>query len=140
MTDTATLNLSYGHVEVEFAVDGGVTLYTYGPRGGYNASLETAFPEPLVALLEQVVTAAGERGLIQDIYTQALPNTDRRLVARPGMNGAGSAQLHTSRPELRNWHRDTVGARLVELPVRDLPAVIALLRERLPKPPSLRLV
>lgn len=136
----AELQLSYGHLEVEVAADGGVTLDTYGPRGGYNATFETPFAAQLVALLEQVVAAVGQRASIDGIYTQPLPNTDRRLVARPGMRGNDSAQLHTSRPDLGNWHRDTVGAPLLELPVSDLPAVVALLRELLPEPPSLRLV
>ena len=138
MTDT-TLSMSYGHLEVEIAPDGGVTLHTYGPRGGYNARFETPFPAHLIELLEHVVAAAVEASCIDGIHTHPLPNSDRRLVARPGRRGEHSVQLHTSRGG-PNWHRDTVGAPLLELPLSDLPAVIALLRDLLPSPPALRLL
>ncbi len=136
----ATLRLSYGHLEVEAIADGGVTLNTYGPRGGYNAEFETPFPAQLIELLEHVAAASVEASRIDGVHTWPLPNSDRRLVARPGWRGDRSVQLHTSRGPSPNWHRDTVGAPLLELPLSDLPAVSALLRDLLPSPPALRLL
>lgn len=136
----ATLRLSYGHLEVEAAADGGVSLTTYGPRGGYNAEFETPFPAQLIELLEHVAAASAEASRIDGIHTWPLPNSDRRLVARAGWRGNRSVQLHTSRGPSPSWHRDSVGAPLLELPLSDLQAVIAILRDLLPAPPALRLL